>query len=132
DEALAVLRECLAQRLQKDAEDWWVSQTKSQLGQALTGLKRYVEAEGLLREAHEGLTARRDKIPGRFHRVLAESARAMADLHEAGAKKDQQATWRERKDGRPRPATSQPSDLAAPARRGPCPPLALRFGAGEA
>jgi serine/threonine protein kinase/tetratricopeptide (TPR) repeat protein len=98
DDAEAVLRECLALRQQKDPGDWWVFQTKSQLGQALTGRKRYAEAEALLLEAHQELTDRKEKIPGRYHRFLGEAAVALADLYEAWGKKHQAEQWREKKD----------------------------------
>jgi YD repeat-containing protein len=96
EEAVADLRECLALRAQKNPGDWWVFQTKSQLGQALTGLKSYAEAEALLREAHQGLVARKDKIPGRYACCTGEAAQALANLYEAWDQKEQAALWRQK------------------------------------
>jgi serine/threonine protein kinase/Flp pilus assembly protein TadD len=98
DEAEALLRECLALRQQKAPGDWWVFRTKSQLGQALTGLKRYADAEALLLEAHQELTARKEKIPGRYHRCLGEAATALTDLYQAWGKKELAERWRAKKD----------------------------------
>jgi serine/threonine protein kinase/tetratricopeptide (TPR) repeat protein len=95
DEAELLLRECLALRLGKDPAEWWVFQTRSQLGQAATGLKRHAEAEALLREAHQELAVRKDKIPARCHRYLGEAAQALADLYETLGKKDEAAQWRQ-------------------------------------
>jgi serine/threonine protein kinase len=97
-DAEAELRDCLALRQQKDPAHWWVFQTKSQLGQALTGLKRYAEADVLLREAYQELAARKEKIPGRYHRFLTETAGALADLYQAWGKNDQAEQWRQKKD----------------------------------
>jgi tetratricopeptide (TPR) repeat protein len=94
DEAQTLLRECLALRMGKDPADWWVFQTKSQLGQAAAGLGRYAEAEALLREAHQELSARKDKIPARYQRYLGEAAQALANLYEIWGKKDEEDRWR--------------------------------------
>jgi eukaryotic-like serine/threonine-protein kinase len=94
DEAETLLRECLALRVGRDPTDWWVFQTRSQLGQAATGLERYAEAEALLREAHQELAARKGTIPARYQRTIGEAARALADLYETLGKKDEAAQWR--------------------------------------
>jgi serine/threonine protein kinase/tetratricopeptide (TPR) repeat protein len=96
DEAETLLRDCLALRLGKDPADWWVFQTKSQLGQAAAGVQRYAEAEALLREAHLGLVAGKGKIPARYQRYLGEAAHALADLYETQGKKEEAARWRGR------------------------------------
>jgi len=96
DDADRLLRECLALRARKDPTDWWIYHTKSQLGQANLGLKKYPEAEALLLEAHEKLTERKEKIPSRYHRYLADTDRALVDLYEAWGKTDQAATWRQK------------------------------------
>jgi hypothetical protein len=75
----------------KAPADWWIFQTKSQLGQAAIGLKRYAEAEALLREAHQELTARKEKIPARYQRTIGEAAQALADLYETLGKKSEAA-----------------------------------------
>jgi hypothetical protein len=96
DEAAALLRDCLQRRSHKDPQDWWVFQTKSQLGQALTGLKSYSEAEALLIDAHAGLTARKEKMLPRHRRYIGEAAQGLVNLYEAWDKKDQAASWRQK------------------------------------
>jgi len=96
DEAAALLRDCLQRRSHKDPQDWWVFQTKSQLGQALTALKKYSEAEALLHEAYAGLMERRDKMFVRHHRYIGEAARSLVNLYESWGKKDQAASWRQK------------------------------------
>jgi eukaryotic-like serine/threonine-protein kinase len=105
DEAAPLLQECLALRSRKDAGDWWVFQTKSQFGQALTGLKKYSEAEPLLLEAHAGLTKRKAKMQVRYHRYIGEAARGLVDLYSAWGKEEQAASWRQKL---PLPAPSKP------------------------
>jgi serine/threonine protein kinase len=97
DEAETVVRECLALRMRTDSSDWWIAQTKSQLGQTLTGRKRYAEAEELLLKAQKDLVACKDKMPGRFHRYIDEAGQALADLYDAWGKKEQAAEWRRRR-----------------------------------
>ena len=94
---LLPLRECLALRMRTDSSDWWISQTKNQLGQTLTGRKRYAEAEELLLKAQKDLLTRKDKIPGRFHRYIDEAGQALADLYDAWGKKEQAAEWQRRR-----------------------------------
>src|SRR5262249_48197619 len=101
--AEALLRECLAVRTRKAPNEWWVFQTKSELGQAASGLNRYEEAEALLLEAHQGLTARKSTMPARYHRYLREAALALADLYDTQGKKDQAARWREQSQAKPSP-----------------------------
>jgi serine/threonine protein kinase/tetratricopeptide (TPR) repeat protein len=96
DESTTLLRDCLALRMRKNPEDWWVFYTRTQLGQTLTGLKRYAEAEALLLEAQKALTDRRDKVPARYHRYIREATLALADLYAAWDKPEQEAKWRAR------------------------------------
>ncbi len=50
--------ECLDRRVKNQPGDWWVFLTKSQLGAALAGQKKYLEAEPLLIDGYEGLKDR--------------------------------------------------------------------------
>jgi serine/threonine protein kinase/tetratricopeptide (TPR) repeat protein len=93
EEAAALARECLALRLQKDPNDWVIFLTKAQLGRSLAGLKQYAEAEALLQEAYQGLTARKDQIPPR---PIAQTGQALVELYEAWGKKAQAAEWRQK------------------------------------
>jgi tetratricopeptide (TPR) repeat protein len=94
-DAVVPLRECLSLREQKAAPDWWLFQTRSQLGRAAAGLKRYAEAESLLLEAHGGLLARKDSIPGRHAHAIGDTARALANLYDAWGKPEQATRWRQ-------------------------------------
>jgi serine/threonine protein kinase len=96
DEAIELLRDCLALLVKKDAGQWRVFWTKSQLGQARTGLKQFAEAEVLLQEAHKELTARKDKVPVFAHRYIKKAGRAVVELYQAWGKKEQAAEWRNR------------------------------------
>jgi tetratricopeptide (TPR) repeat protein len=95
-EADTLLRDCLALRERKDPTSWWVGHTKSQLGQSAVVLKRYAEAEPLLLEAHQELSAGKDKMPARYQGYVAEAARALADLYDAWGRNDRAAEWRKK------------------------------------
>ena len=77
----------------KDPNDWLVFLTKAQLGRSLTGLKQYAEAEAVLQEAYQGLTARKDQVPPR---QIPATGQALVELYEAWGKKEQAAKWRQR------------------------------------
>jgi hypothetical protein len=74
---------------------WEVFHTKSQLGQALTGLNRFAEAEPLLLEAYRELAARKGQIPVPSHGSIREAAQGLVDLYQAWDKKAQAAQWRQ-------------------------------------
>jgi hypothetical protein len=57
------LRECLTIREKKLPDDWVLFNTKSMLGGALAGQKKFQEAEPLLVEGYSGLKEREAKIP---------------------------------------------------------------------
>jgi tetratricopeptide (TPR) repeat protein len=110
DEAEAQARECLALRLKKNPHDWRIFITKSYLGQAMTGLKKYPEGESLLKEAYRELDARRSNIPPRFHRYIGEAAQALADLYDAWGRPEQARAWRSKA------VTAKPETPLPPAR----------------
>jgi tetratricopeptide (TPR) repeat protein len=95
DEAELLLRECLALRTPKRPRDWEVFHTKSQLGQALTGLNRYAEAEPLLQEAHRELAARKGVIPAQSHDSIREATQALVDLYQAWGQEARAAQWQQ-------------------------------------
>jgi serine/threonine protein kinase/Tfp pilus assembly protein PilF len=98
DQARTLLSDCLALRKKKDPNDWWIFQTKSQLGQAVTGLKTYAEAESLLLEGRRGLVDQKNKIPPRYHGYIGEATQALVNLYDAWGKKDKAAEWRRKLD----------------------------------
>lgn len=86
----------MALRLKKDPQSRQVLLTKSQLGQGLSGLKQYAEAETQLREAYQGLVAQKDKLPPAARRAIPQTAEALAELYEAWGKKLQATEWRKK------------------------------------
>ncbi len=62
-QAELTLRECLAIQESQQPNAWQIFGTRSMLGGALLGQKRFVEAEPLLRAGYEGLARRTDNIP---------------------------------------------------------------------
>lgn len=85
-EASNVLRQCLSLRTKRDPADWWILETKCQLGQVLAGTGHVAEAKALLTEAASGLSARKEKIPGRYRHFVGEAAQALAQLQVASNK----------------------------------------------
>jgi serine/threonine protein kinase/tetratricopeptide (TPR) repeat protein len=69
-EAEAEARTALAARVALHPDSWQTSETRSILGEALAGQKRFAEAEPLLQEGFDGLRRRRDvqdvMPPGRY------------------------------------------------------------------
>jgi len=69
--------------------------TKSLLGGALAGQKKFQEAEPLLVEGYSGLKDREAKIPPAAKTRLAEAIRRLVDLYTAWEKPDEAAKWQE-------------------------------------
>jgi serine/threonine protein kinase/tetratricopeptide (TPR) repeat protein len=95
-----ILRECLAIREKKLADDWTTFNTKSMLGGALLGQKKYAEAEPLLLAGYEGMKARDAKIPSQGRPRVAAALERLVQLYEATGKKDDAARWRKELDAR--------------------------------
>jgi eukaryotic-like serine/threonine-protein kinase len=95
DEAETLVRDALAVRQEKEPDDWRTFNTLSILGGILLERKKYAEAEPLLRQGHEGMRQRRDKMPKgggvRYH----ESLERLARLCEETGKKEEAAKWRQ-------------------------------------
>ncbi len=61
----------------------------------MLGQKKYAEAERLLRNGHEGLSARAAKIPQPLRMVrLTQAIERLIQLYTALEKKDEAAKWR--------------------------------------
>jgi eukaryotic-like serine/threonine-protein kinase len=93
-EAETVLRECLAIREKKQADEWTTFGTKSMLGGALLGQKKLAAAEPLLLAGYDGLKQREAKIPPQGKVRLVEALERLLKLNEALDKKDDAAKWR--------------------------------------
>jgi tetratricopeptide (TPR) repeat protein len=88
-EAEAVLRDCLAIREKHEPDAWATFDTKSLLGGALLGQRKYAEAEPFLRDGFLGLKQREAKILPIDKKRLAEAAERLADLYDATGRPDQ-------------------------------------------
>jgi hypothetical protein len=79
-EAESLLRECLAIREKEEPENWMTYQTKSRLGAALLGQKKYAEAKTLLLAGYEWLKAHDTMFTGG---ATAEARDRLAELYSA-------------------------------------------------
>ena len=68
--------------------------TKSMLGGALAGQKKFQEAEPLLVEGYSGMKDREANIPPAVKTRLPEAIRRLVDLYTAWEKPDDAAKWR--------------------------------------
>ncbi len=88
-----LLRECLAIR-EKEPDSWKTFDTKSLLGAALLGQKKYSEAEPLLLAGYEGMKQREATIPPPFKILhLIEALERLVQLYEATGNKDKAKEW---------------------------------------
>ncbi len=92
------LRECLTIREKKLPDDWVHFHTKSLLGGALAGQKKFQEAEPLLVEGYSGMKAREAKIPPAAKTRLPEAIQRLVDLYVAWEKPEQAAEWQKQLD----------------------------------
>ena len=88
-----LLRECLAGREKKEPDPWRTFDTKSLLGAALLGQKKYAEAEPLLLAGYEGLKERAAKIPMQYRKRLIEALERLVQLYEATGNKEKAKEW---------------------------------------
>jgi tetratricopeptide (TPR) repeat protein len=89
------LRECLTIREKTLPDDWMLYDTKSMLGGALAGQKKFQEAEPLLVEGYSGIKERDAKIPPAAKTRLNETIRRLVDLYAAWEKPAEAEKWRE-------------------------------------
>ncbi len=93
-DAEPVLRESLALREKKAADDWTTFNTKSMLGGALLGQQKYADAEPLLLAGYEVMKKQEAKIPPQGKVRLVEALERLVQLYEATDTKDEAARWR--------------------------------------
>lgn len=74
--------------------------TKSLLGGALLGQKKYADAEPLLLAGYEEMKQREAKIPEQGKVRLPEAIERLVQLYEARDKKDDAARWRKELEAR--------------------------------
>jgi eukaryotic-like serine/threonine-protein kinase len=110
-QAESTLRECLAIQEERKPDDWSTFNTRSVLGGALLGQKRYDEAEPLLRAGYEGMTRRADKIPLRNRDRLGEALDRLIAFAEATNRADYAKAWKDERaklpSNPPRPGTEK-------------------------
>jgi eukaryotic-like serine/threonine-protein kinase len=100
-EAESYARECLAIREKTQPDDWTTFNTRSVLGGALLGQKKYTEAEPLLVTGYEGMKKQTDRIPPPVRgQRLTEALERLVALYEGWGKPDQAAQWRQELAGR--------------------------------
>ncbi len=87
------LRECLTIREKKLPDDWLLFNTKSLLGGALAGQKKFQEAEPLLVEGYSGMKDREANIPPAAQPRLPEAIRRLVDLYTAWDRPEDAAKW---------------------------------------
>ncbi len=116
-EAEPFLRESLAIREKKLADDPLRYNAMSLLGGALSGQKKYAEAEPLLIQGYEGMKAREAKIPPQGKNNIPNAAERIVSLYEAWDKPEKAAEWKEKlksapptkPDSNPKPAPNAES-----------------------
>jgi tetratricopeptide (TPR) repeat protein len=99
DEAEALLRECLAIREKVQPDEWKTFNTKSLLGGALLGQKKFAEAEPLLLAGYRGMKAREAAvIQIRGGMRIPQALERLVKLYEAQGDAAEAAAWRAKLD----------------------------------
>jgi tetratricopeptide (TPR) repeat protein len=104
---IGLLRDCLKTRERTMPDSWLTFRCQSRLGGALLGLKKYTDAEPLLRAGYEGLRKQEAKLPPEGKAGLTEAVERLVQLYEATDKRDDAAKWRQEREAL-RPAAKGP------------------------
>jgi hypothetical protein len=75
-------------------DEWYTFNTRSMLGDALLGLKKYAEAEPLLVKGYEGMKEREKAIPPQAQGRLSAGADRLIELYTATDKPEEVKKWR--------------------------------------
>jgi tetratricopeptide (TPR) repeat protein len=98
-EAEATARDCLAIRVRQEPGVWTTANTRSVLGEALLGQKKYAQAERFLVRGYQDLKQREETIPAQVRQArLAEALERLVRLYDGWGKKDEAAKWRQERD----------------------------------
>jgi hypothetical protein len=90
-----MLREALAIREKAAPDAWWTFNTRSMLGEALLGQKRYAEAEPLLLEGYRGMKEREPAvIKDRAVVRIVQALERLVKLYEVKGDATEAAAWR--------------------------------------
>lgn len=110
-DAESTLRDALAIREAKEPDAWTTFNTKSMLGGALLGQKKFNDAEPLLKAGYEGMRLRAEKIPVVAKIRPGEAVDRLIGLAEATNRPDDLKRWKEERAKWPAPPTPK-SDAA--------------------
>jgi tetratricopeptide (TPR) repeat protein len=92
--AESMLRELLAVRATREPDVWTTFCTQSQLGGALLGQKKYIDAEPLLLKGYEGMKQREKTIPPVGKPRIPEALDRLIKFYTATDKPDEVKKWR--------------------------------------
>jgi serine/threonine protein kinase len=95
-QAEPLLRGSLASGEKKQPDAWMTFNTKSTLGAALLGQKKYTEAEPLLLAGYQGLKQRETTLPPLQKIRLIEAAERLVQFYEATGKQDMAREWQKK------------------------------------
>lgn len=101
-DAEPLLRQCLAIREKKEYDAWRTFGTKSILGGALLGQKKYAEAEPLLLAAYEGMKQREKTIPQQANTRIPEALDRLIQFYTETNKPDEARKWQAEKEKMPK------------------------------
>jgi hypothetical protein len=110
-DAEPILRECLQIRERKESDQWPTSNSRSMLGGALLGQKKYAEAEPLSRTGYAGMKQREKTIPPEALVRLTEAVDRLIALYTALEKPDGVKKWRDERAKYPSGTTPPPRDV---------------------
>lgn len=102
------LRECLAIREKTQPDAWSTFNTKSMIGGALLGQKKYVEAEPLLLRGYEGMKQRAKTIPPQASTRLPEALDRLIQFYTETNKPDEVKKWQAEKAKLPASSPAKP------------------------
>jgi tetratricopeptide (TPR) repeat protein len=94
-----------AEPLAREASEWdnknrtdvWQNyRSKTLLGASLAGQRKFADAEPLLLEGYEGMTARKQKMESDEFQEIDRAARWIAGMYDTWGKPDQASKWRQR------------------------------------
>jgi hypothetical protein len=107
-EAESLLRDCLRIREKSQPGQWITFNTRTELGEALLGQKKYSAARPLLVGGYEDLQKLEAMIPPPFRAALIQKAiQRIVHLYQATGEKDEAARWRKKLQEAKNPAPGQ-------------------------
>ena len=98
----SVSRECLAIREKQEPDDWRTFNTRSLLGGALLGQKKYTDAEPFLLKGFQGMKEREKSIPPPLTYILSEALDRLIQLYTETNKPAEVKKWQAEKDKLPK------------------------------